>query len=122
MTYLAAAGVDPRAQIKEWEAELGNAYPLIIGTERFGAEKMKLTKVDTSDILLTNSGKFLRATVGITLEEYSAGKTSKLLNGSTGSGNSAKDEILAQVAAMNATPSKEDKAAKKTTNTAYSVK
>lgn len=113
VTYLRAAGVDPRAQIKEWEAQLGNAYPLIVGGERFGAEKMKLTKVDTSDILLTNSGKFLKATVGITLEEYSDGKTSKLLSGNTGSGNSAKDKILAQVQAMNATPSKEDKSGKK---------
>lgn len=114
VTYLAAAGVDPRGQIKEWEAQLGNAYPLIIGGERFGAEKMKLTKVDTSDILLTNSGKFLKATVGITLEEYSDGKTSKLLNGKkTVSLNTAKGKIEAQVAALSATASKEDKSAKK---------
>ena len=25
--YYAAAGVDPRDQIRQWEAELGNAYP-----------------------------------------------------------------------------------------------
>ena len=81
--YLAAAGVDPRGQINEWEAQLGNAYPLYIGGQRFGAEKMKLTKVDTSDILLSNAGKFLQATVSITLEEFSEGKTSALVSSNT---------------------------------------
>lgn len=117
--YLAAAGVDPRGQIKEWEAQLGNAYPLIIGGKRFGPAKMKLTKVDTSDIKLTNTGAFLQATVSITLEEYSGGKTSQLVSNKS---NTAKSKVEAQVAAMNATASKQDKAAKKTTNTTYSTK
>lgn len=76
--YFAAAGVDPRDQISQWEAELGNAYPLLIEGKVFGAEKMMLTKVSTSDIKLSNTGKFLSATISITLEEYSDGKTSKL--------------------------------------------
>jgi len=123
VTYLAAAGVDPRGQILEWEAQLGNAYPLIIGGKRFGPAKMKLTKVDTSDILLTNTGAFLRATVSITLEEYSGGKTSQLVkNNNASSSNNAKAKVQAQVAALNATASKTDKAAKKTTNTKNSMK
>ena len=88
--YLAAAGVDPRQELEKWEAQLGKFYPLIVGGRVFGAEKMKLTKVDASDILLTNSGGFIRVTVGVTLEEYSDGKTSKLVStggtGGTGAG------------------------------------
>ena len=123
--YLRAAGVDPRAQIAEWEAELGNAYPLIIGNERFGETKMKLTKVASSDILLSNSGAFLQAVVSITLEEYSEGKTSKLLGTTTtASGNIVNSEaaakaaetykatIEAKKAALAATPTATDKAQK----------
>lgn len=118
VTYLAAAGTNPRKQMKAWEAQLGNAYPLIVGGERLGPAKMKLTGVSTKDILLSNAGAFLQATVSITLEEYSGGKTSQLVQ----NGNSAKAEIDAKVAALNATASKQDKAAKKTTNTTYSAK
>ena len=117
VTYLAAAGVDPRGQIDEWEAQLGNAYPLYIGGQRFGAEKMKLTKVDTSDILLSNTGKFLRAKVSITLEEYSGGKTSALVTSSA----AAKKAVEDKVAALNATASASDKSAKKASNTTATV-
>ena len=127
VTYLAAAGVDPRGQIDEWEAQLGNAYPLIIGGKRFGAEKMKLTKVETSDILLSNSGGFIRAVISITLEEYSDGKVSKLISSGTSAKKAksakAKAAIEEQVAALNATASASDRASKKTsatTNTTYS--
>lgn len=110
VTYLAAVGVDPRGQIDEWEAELGNAYPLIIGGEQFGPDKMKLTKVDTKEILLhPNTGKFLKVTIGITLEEESEGKTSQLLDSQTPSLEGSQEE------AMGATPSASDKASKKIT-------
>lgn len=117
--YLRAAGVDPRAQIAEWEAELGNAYPLIIGNERFGEAKMKLTKVASSDILLSNSGTFLQAVVSITLEEYSEGKTSKLIKTENGNivnteaaakaAETYKATIEAKKAALSATPTATDK-------------
>lgn len=118
--YLAAAGVDPRGQIAEWEAELGNAYPLLIGGERFGPEKMMLTKVAASDIMLTNTGKFIQAVVNITLEEYSEGKTSKLLSGNTGGTTSTAEKaaatyaatVAAKTQALKATASKADRAAK----------
>lgn len=80
VTYLAAAGVNPREEVASWESELGNAYPFIVGGRCFGAPTMKLTAVSTSDILLSNSGEFLRAVVSITLEEDSDGKKSKLLS------------------------------------------
>ena len=111
VTYLAAAGVDPRGQIDEWEAQLGNAYPLIIDGRRFGAEKMKLTKVDSKITLHPNTGKFIQVDIGITLEEYSGGKTSKLVS------NSAKQQVEDKVAALNTTASTSDKATKKTTYT-----
>ena len=127
--YLRAAGMDPRDQIDQWEKELGNAYPLMIGGQRFGAEKMKLTEVDASDILLGPTGEFLQARVSITLEEYSEGKKSKLTStnttggtastASTGStGSSGADQARAtyeatvaeKKAALNAKPSAADKA------------
>ena len=94
VTYLRAAGMDPRDQINQWEKELGNAYPLMIGEQRFGAEKMKLTKVESSDIVIAPNGEFLQVRVTITLEEYSDGKTSKLLDNS-GSATGSKDEAMA---------------------------
>ena len=120
--YIAAAGVDPRDQIKQWEAELGNAYPLLIGGKRFGAEKMMLTSVSTSDVQLTNNGRFASATVSITLEEYSEGKTSKLVKKSSSGGSAASKAAATYAAtvenkkaALNATASSADKAAKKPT-------
>lgn len=123
VTYLVAAGVDPRGQIKEWEAQLGNAYPLIIGGERFGPEKMKLKKVSVSDILLDNFGNFLKAVVSISMEEFSEGKTSKLIsNSTTGANSTAASKAAAtynatvesKKAAMSATASASDRATKKT--------
>lgn len=90
VTYLRAAGADPRAQIEEWETLLGQAYPLYIGEKRFGPAKMTLKKVDVADILLTIKGEFLRAVVTVTLEEYSEGKTSKLATTSTTETGSSK--------------------------------
>ena len=79
ITYHAAAGNNPRAMISAWESLLGYSYPLVIGGQRFGEGKMKLKNVSTKDIQLTNSGGFIQAAVSISLEEYSEGKTSKLL-------------------------------------------
>ena len=116
VTYLAAAGVDPRGQINEWEAQLGNSYPLFIGGERFGPEKMKLTKVSASDIWLDNFGNFLKAVVSITMEEYSEGKTSKLISKDGSAASKAAATYNATVAAkkeaMSATASASDRAAK----------
>ena len=102
--YYAAAGVDPRDQIRQWEAELGKSYPFLIEGKKFGADKMKLTNVETSDIQLSNSGQFISCVISITLEEYSEGKKSKLV-GKSGSGG--KD------AALSATASPMDRAALK---------
>ena len=69
--YLRAAGVDPRAQIEEWEALVGQANPLIIGNKRFGPAKLMLKSVSSSDIITNNDGTFLQAKVSLSFEEYS---------------------------------------------------
>ena len=100
--YLAAAGVNPRGQIAEWEAELGNVYPLYIGGKRFGPPKMKLTAVNETEIQLTPKGEFISVTISITLEEYDEGNTSALSGSSASSGTNKE--------AMSATASATDKA------------
>ncbi|NLH01188.1 MAG: hypothetical protein GX488_04680 [Clostridiales bacterium] len=105
--YLAAAGVDPRGQIAEWEAELGNAYPLYIGGKRFGPPKMMLKSVDISDMQLTPNGAMISVSIAITLEEYDESNTSALASDKNASDSKAQ--------AMSATASSSDRASKKTT-------
>ena len=133
--YVAAAGVDPRDQVSQWEAQLGNSYPLYIGAKRFGPPKMTLTNVAVSDVQFTSTGQWISCKVALTLEEYSEGKTSALTTKSTSSSSSSssksksksgssaaakkatadyKATLAAKKAAMNATASKSDKAQKKT--------
>lgn len=134
-TYFSAAGVDPRAQVEEWESLLGQSHPLYIGEKRFGPAKMKLTAVSTSEVQMTATGKWISCKVAMTLEEYSEGKTSALVDSkgnkaaapsnSTSGGGSARAQkatsnykatIAAKKAAMDATASKSDKAQKKVSN------
>ena len=133
-TYLRAAGVDPRAQIEEWEGELGNSYPLYIGGKRFGPPKMRLTQVAVSDVVLSNKGEFLQATLAFTFAEDVGEKTAKVTASSAAvsaaapaaapaaATNSASASRAADVyaqtvankkAALSATASKEDRNAKK---------
>lgn len=127
--YMAAAGVDPRGQVEEWEAQLGNSYPLYIGEKRFGPAKMTLTEVSTSEVQMTATGAWLSCKIALTLEEYSDGKTSALTTKSSGGSSSSKGgdsaaaakatadykaTLAAKKEAMNATASKSDKAQKKT--------
>lgn len=104
--YLAAAGVNPRGQINEWEAELGNAYPLYIGGKRFGPAQMMLTAIEVSDIQLTAGGEMLSVTISITLQEYDESNVSALANNASGT-------VAGKDAAMSATASKTDRAARK---------
>lgn len=67
--YLRAAGVDPRTQVEEWEALVGESYPLIIGGKRFGPANLMLKSVNTSDVRMANDGTFLQAKVSLTFEE-----------------------------------------------------
>ena len=104
--YVRGAGVDPRGQIAEWEAQVGKAYPLYIEGQRFGPQKLMLKSVNASDILLTNKGKFLQVAVALEFEEYTNNS-----NATTKSLTSA----ASKSAALNATASAMDREALKPT-------
>ena len=119
-TYLRAVGVDPRAQLDEWEAEIGNSYPLFIGGKRFGPPKMKLTQVAVSELNLTNSGEFISVTLALTLTEDVGEKTSNITAAAAATNSSASRAaetyaatVAEKKAALAATASKEDRKAKK---------
>lgn len=78
-TCVSAAGVDPLQRYNTWGALLGEAYPLMIGVNRIGPPRMKLKSVSMSDVTLSASGAIIQATLSISLEEWSEGKTSALL-------------------------------------------
>lgn len=122
--YVRGAGVDPRGQIAEWEAQVGNSYPLYIEGQRFGPPKLTLKSVDVSDVLLSNSGKFLQCAIAVNFEEYTEPSAPKSGSGSSSassgtSSSAAKaaatyNSIVAQKQnALNATAKPLDKAAKK---------
>lgn len=91
--YTKAAGTDPRAQFAEWEKLLGMYYPLIIGGRRFGPQYLKLKGVEMSNVQITPAGEILMATILLTFEEYSDGKTTKLASvDGTGTGGTSTEE------------------------------
>lgn len=128
-TYMAAVGVDPRSQIAGWRDLVGAVYPLYIGGQRFGPAKLQLQKVDVSNVQLNNAGRFISATVGITLTEYVPPTTkasSKKTVAKTGTGTTTKDTTTKatskatattknKAAAVAAAPTTDDKASKKYT-------
>ena len=122
--YVRGAGVDPRGQIAEWEAVVGQSHPLYIEGQRFGPPKLTLKSVDVSDVLLSNSGKFLQCAISVNFEEYTEPSAPKSGSGSSSassgtSSSAAKaaatyNSIVAQKQnALNATAKPLDKAAKK---------
>ena len=127
--YVRAAGVDPRGQIAEWEALVGEAHPLYIAGDRFGPNKLMLKSVDVSDVLLSNTGKFLQVAIALKFEEYSDGKTTttKSTKSTTSTSNSKSAQVYnATVAqkktALNATAKPLDRASKKPSVKAVSLK
>ena len=127
--YVRGAGVDPRGQIAEWEAQVGKAYPLYIQGQRFGPSKLMLKSVDVSDVLLTNTGKFLQAAIALKFEEYtnssnasSASTTAQKAAATYTTITEQKKGLSEQKkSAMSASASSADKAAKKTTVKAVAV-
>ena len=106
--YLRAAGVDPRAQLEEWESLVSKKNPLYIGGVRFGPEKMLLKSVDGSDYILDNSGNMLAVTVSLNFEEYDDGKDTDLTIPNEVTGYAS-----AKNAALSAGPSTADKESRK---------
>ena len=122
--YVRGAGVDPRGQIAEWEAQVGKSYPLYIEGQRFGPSKLMLKSMDVSDVLLNNTGKFLQCAVALTFEEYaSEGNAVTANSASAQRAESAYNTVVNQKnAALNATASPADKASYKTTAKAVMLK
>ena len=116
--YVRGAGVDPRGQIAEWEAQVGKAYPLYIQGQRFGPSKLMLKSVNVSDVLLTNTGKFLQCAIALTFEEYSNTATNVTTSSTASSGSTASKKNIA----LNATAGAQDKAAKKSATKAVTLK
>lgn len=120
VTYTRAAGVDPRAQLEEWESLVGQSNPLHIGGKRFGPKTLLLTKANSSSFVFSPNGEFLSVTIDLSLventdgETSSAGKTTTTKKATTGSSSaSVYAETVAKRRAMNATASASDKNAKK---------
>lgn len=90
-TYLRAAGVDPRKEYEEWAALVGDTYTLYIGGKRFGPDGMTLGSISLSDVLLSATGEFLKATVAVVLTqaETTTKSSSSQTTSQTSSGNSA---------------------------------
>ena len=124
VTYIRAAGTDPRAQLEEWQSLVGQSNPLYIGNKRFGPNSLILKQVDAADFVFSPKGDILSVTVNISLEEESEGKTSKLTESTakksgasasvstSSSASRAASTYAATVAkrkAMNATASAADK-------------
>lgn len=125
--YLLSAGVDPRAQVEEWEGLVGESNPLIVGGKRFGPAQLMLESVTSNEILMDNFGNFLQAKVDLTFKEYSDTAATKVTSSSsrstgassatTASQQKAAETYAATVAekkaAMDAGATRADKAAKK---------
>ena len=120
VTYIRAAGTNPRAQLDEWNNLVGQSNPLYIGGKRFGPNSLILKQVDAADFVLSPNGEILSVTISISLEEESEGKTSKLTEStakkSGSSASSSQSKAAATYAAtvekrkaMNATASPADK-------------
>lgn len=118
--YMRAAGVDPRAQLEEWEALVGQINTLIIGGKRFGPAKLMLKNVAVSEVLTDNFGNFLSVNVALSFEEYANGsQTSATTSTGTGSSSTASvyADTVAKKKALKASATPVDRAEKKPTRT-----
>lgn len=109
--YLAGLGVDPRDQIEDWKKQFGKRYPLYVNGRQFGPDLLELDKVDITDVVLDNRGKFIRVDLMVTLVEYVPPTTTVSSKQATASGSGTKAGALA------ATATAADKSSKKTTTT-----
>lgn len=112
--YVRGAGVDPRGQITEWEALVGQSHPLYIEGQRFGPAKLMLKSVNVSDILLSNTGKFLKCAVSLNFEEYSTEAATRTAS-ATKAAETYNSIVAQKKSALNATANPADRVEKKPT-------
>ena len=108
---LLAAGVNPRGQIDEWEAQVGKAYPLYIEGVRFGPKKLYLKSVSSSIDMFTNTGKPLSVKFDLDFEEYTEEVTTQPTE-SGGGGSSGSSYSTEKKTALTTTASYQEKNAK----------
>jgi hypothetical protein len=69
-TFLSdSVGIDVRAEIEEWSLLVGESSPFLLGGKRFGPEKLLLTDVSVSDIIIDDLGRFRQARVSTSFTE-----------------------------------------------------
>lgn len=121
VTYTRAAGVDPRAQLEEWESLVGQSNPLYIGGKLFGPSSLILQKVNASNFVFSPRGDFLSVTINLSFIEDTGGKTSSTTKKAsstkkkktTKKSSSVYDQTVANRKAMNATASSSERNTKK---------
>lgn len=117
--YAKAAGVDPRAELEEWENLVGVSHPLYIGSKQFGKNSLLLKKVDSTEFVFSPNGDILSVLVNLSLEEPTSAKTSSGSGSGSGAGSSAGrtpsvyNETVEKRRAMNATAPASDRSNKK---------
>ena len=127
VTYTKAAGTDPMAQLAEWESLVGKSHPLYLGDKKLGSSSLILSKVDSSNYVLSPKGEVLSVSVNISMTEDAGGKTSKATTTSNTSATTAATsstsasraasvyaDTVAKKKAMGTTASAIDKSTKKT--------
>ncbi len=119
--YVRGAGVDPRGQIAEWQAQVGKSYPLYIEGQRFGPQKLMLKSVEVSDVLTSNTGKFLQVKIALQFEEYTNNNNKSTTASDSKAATVFNNTVKAKSSAINATATAQDKAAKKPTIKAKAV-
>ena len=73
LTYeavLSATGRDPRDEYGEWWRKVGQYAPFYIGGRKYLADMFLLMSAKPSDIVMSNDGRWLAATIELSFEEY----------------------------------------------------
>lgn len=113
VTYLAAAGVNPRIEFGAWRNLVGIIDYLYIGGVRYGLNKFELVSADIADVVLDNKGYVLQAVVTLNFKEDLPTAKNNTAQASTASSKLKSSSTKGSKAeAKSAKPSKEDKALK----------
>lgn len=112
--YVAGAGVDPRAQIDEWEQQFDQRHPFMLNGKQFGPPLMELESVDFTDFILDNQGCIHSVKCAVVLVEYVPAEdktttTAKSSGSSGGSGNSGYDADKKRALGAKPKPSEKNK-------------
>lgn len=85
-------GGKPRAEFEELKSKIGKYAPFYLGGKRWGPQYFKLLKVSTNEIVMNNSGDWLKISVVAEFMEYDLPNS----NGKTGSGKDAEKKTVSE--------------------------